>query len=270
MIYLYTSKLCVLSATRQPMDREGLQYWKLPVAMKTDSRQTSSILYTIPTNQNPTGTTMTDGRRRDLLNFCVKKRLPIIEDGAYHELCCDFQPPVPIKAMDKTGNVIYIGSASKTLAPGLRIGWLVATEPVAYRLGDVKMQTDYGASSISQWIFAEFLSSGLYSQYLKSLKRELQKRRDSALATLENCFKDIADWNTPSGGFYIWLTFKKRISMDSLFEKAARAGILLNPGDIYDFGHNNSLRLSYAYASCEEFKMAAEKLAGLVGALTFD
>ncbi len=123
---------------------------------------------------------------------------------------------------------------------------------------------DYGASSISQWIFAEFLESGLYSKYLSGLRCELLRRRDHALAVLDKYYHGLADWNTPAGGFYIWLTFKDNIQIERLFEKAAKAGILLNPGDMYDFEHNNSLRLSYAYTSCEEFETAAKKLADIV------
>lgn len=249
-----------------PMDREGMQYWKLSSMLKADRLQGSSILYTIPTNQNPTGITMPDGRRRDFMKFCVENRLPVIEDGAYHELCFDCPQPSLLKSMDRTGTVIYLGSASKTLAPGLRIGWLIAPEPVVQRLGDVKMQMDYGASSVSQWIFAEFLESGLYSRYLSGLKEELRQRRDHALSVLNRYFRETADWNIPAGGFYIWLTLKGGIRMDRLFYEAAKAGILLNPGDVYDFDHNNSLRLSYAYASCEEFERAAGRLAEIVEA----
>lgn len=250
-----------------PMDKEGMQYWKIAPLLKADRLQGSSLIYTIPTNQNPTGITMSNSRRKDLMQFCIDNRLPIIEDGAYHELCYDNQPPLLLKSIDKTGNVIYLGSASKTLAPGLRIGWIIAAEPIVQRLGDVKMQMDYGASSISQWVFAEFLESGLYYKYLSTLKYELQHRKSHAIAVLEKYYSDIANWNIPTGGFYIWLTFKDNIRIDQLFKKAAKANILLNPGDMYDFEHNNSLRLSYAYTSCDEFEYAAKILVEIVESL---
>ena len=249
-----------------PMDKEGLQFWKIPTTREY-SQQRPSILYTIPTNHNPTGITMPHQRREALIDFCIANRLPVIEDGAYQELCFDGCGPSPIKAMDRTGMVLYLGSASKALAPGLRIGWIIAAEPIVQRLGDVKMPMDYGASSISQWVFTEFLSSGLYDQYLSSLKEELRRRRDHALAILEQHFADLSDWNRPAGGFYIWLTIKKNINLEQLFQKAARAGILLNPGDIYDFDHNNSLRLSYAYTSCSEFEKAAKSLSQIIRSL---
>lgn len=247
-----------------PMDDKGMQFWKMEQQLRKNNQQNSSILYTIPTNHNPTGITMSENRRKDLIDFCTANRLPIIEDGAYQELYYEGNPPGTLKSMDKAGMVIYLGSASKSFAPGLRIGWLIAAEPIVQRLGDVKMQTDYGASSISQWAFAELLSSGMYQNHLNNLKAELLRRRDHALAVLSQHYKDFADWTVPKGGFYIWLTLKVATNMERLFEKAAKNKILLNPGDIYDFEHNNSLRLSYAYTSCEEFKNAAITLADII------
>ena len=293
-------------------------------------RGSGSVLYTIPTNHNPTGRTMSEARRRELIECCVANRLPIIEDGAYQDLYFGDRPPLPLKAMDETGMVIYLGSASKALAPGLRIGWIVAPEPIVHRMADVKMQMDYGASLLSQWVFARFLTNGMYDEYLAGLKRELRRRRDAALETLEELFGDStngsfseyddaavskfadltnnltndltgnspdaisedttssavtianarttssvattsgitapsgtcrAHWRVPDGGFYIWLTFNRPMPMNRLFAKAVEAGILLNPGDIYDFEGDNSLRLSYAYTTPEEFAAAARTLA---------
>jgi len=109
---------------------------------------------------------------------------------------------------------------------------------------------------LSQLVFAEFLNSGMYDRYLRDLKAELRKRRDNAIATLNKYFKNIATWNVPIGGFYIWLTFNDDVEVDDLFERAIDVGILLNPGDIYDFKHNRSLRLSFAYVDCVEFSQA--------------
>ena len=247
-----------------PMDTCGLQYQKRKPLLNSNKTSGTSILYTIPTNQNPTGITMPARHRAELIRFCADSKLPIIEDGTYHELCFEGEAPLPLKALDKTGSVLYLGSASKTLAPGLRIGWVIAPEPIVQRLGDVKMQMDYDASSISQWIFTEFLLSGAYREYLSELKEELRLRRDHALAVLKRHYQNIATWNVPKGGFYIWLTFKKPGITDHLFQKAVKEHILLNPGDLYDFQRNNSLRLSYAYTTCEEFECAALKLLRII------
>ncbi|MDQ0202412.1 aminotransferase-like domain-containing protein [Pectinatus haikarae] len=245
------------------MDKKGMKLWKIPPAAGNMKQENMSFLYTIPTNHNPTGITMTLDRRKDLMDFCVKKQIPIIEDAAYEELC--FEEAVPsLKAIDKNGIVIYLGTASKTLAPGLRVGWLIASEPIIQRLSDAKMQMDYGTSSLSQLVFSEFLTSGFYDKHLAALRKELLLRRDSALMILEKNFSDIASWYIPKGGFYIWLTFSKKISSEKLFFSAAKEKILLNPGNIYDFRPNNSLRISYSYLNCCEFAEAVQKLAIIV------
>lgn len=243
-----------------PMDNKGIEYWKI----STSGKLHSNILYTIPTNQNPTGITMTGKRRKELIAYCLENRLSIIEDGAYQELCYDGPEPKTLKAMDDNGMVIYLGTVSKTLAPGLRIGWVVAPKPIVQRLGDVKMQVDYGASSLSQWTLTEFLNSGMYDKYLEKLKNELKNRRDKALKSLEKYFSELASWNRPTGGFYIWLTFNKNIKIERLFEAAIKEKILLNPGDIYDFKENHSLRLSFAYVDSDEFDKAVHILSQIV------
>lgn len=249
-----------------PLDEQGLQYWRLPT--KNDAaRRNKSILYTIPTNHNPTGITMSRQRRRELVEFCTKWQLPIIEDDAYGPLYLGQDQPPSLKSFDQNGVVIYTGTASKSLAAGLRLGWVVAPESVVQRLGDVKMQMDYGASSLSQLIFQEFLTSGMYDAYCQDLRRDLLARRDNALAALDRYFTGIATWNKPMGGFYIWVTLQVKVPMDVLFRRAAREGLLLNPGDMYDFYPNRSLRISYSYASCDEFRDGVEKLAAIIRSL---
>ncbi len=247
-----------------PMDAEGMEYWRILPELKRSSPDTNCVVYTIPTNHNPTGICMSSKRRGEFLDFALKNRIPIIEDGAYEELCFDEQSFAPIKTLDKNGMVIYLGTASKTLSPGLRVGWLCAPEAVVRRLGDAKMQMDYGASSVSQYIFLEFLRSGMYDDYLQYLKKELKSRLENALRVLEKNFSATAIWTVPRGGFYIWLTFRKPVKMDMLFNEAIKAGILLNPGDIYDFKANNSIRLSYAYITKKEFADGALVLKGLL------
>lgn len=242
-----------------PMDEEGILHHRIP---GKDSR--TRILYTIPTNHNPTGITMSQRRRQALFEYCAGNRIPIIEDGAYEELYFDNQSPRPIKQMDQNGNVIYLGTVSKTLSPGLRIGWVIASEPIINRLGDVKMQIDYGASSASQWIMTEFLNTGMYEQHLEQIRAAMKNRCDHAVRVLRQYLGDQVSFRTPTGGFYIWLRFNKKILMQKLFEEAVKVGVLLNPGDIYDYAPTNALRISYSYLSCEEFEEAVKRLAGII------
>ena len=240
-----------------PMDREGIQYWQIGKIPR------ESLLYTIPTHQNPTGGVMSRERRQALFDFCTANRLPVIEDDAYRELWFTEEPPPPVKTLDRNGVILYLGTVSKTLAPGLRIGWLAGPESVVRRLGDVKMQVDYGASSLSQWAMTELFESGLYDAYLPRLRRALLERRDNALAALSSYFSGLARWDAPCGGFYIWLRFLRPVSMEKLFAAALAENILLNPGNVYDYSENHALRLSYAYAAPQELRRAVKTLAGL-------
>ena len=206
---------------------------------------------------------MSRERRESLLRFCRESRLPVIEDAAYSELWLEEEPPASLKSMDESGQVLLLGTVSKSLLPGLRIGWLVGPEPVVARLGDVKMQVDYGASSLSQWVLTEWLASGAYDRYLTGLRRELKKRRDNALAVLDEAFSNLADWDVPRGGFYIWVRFRREVSVERLFHDALEEKILLNPGSVYAGGASRGLRLSYAYEAPAVFRRAAKVLAEL-------
>ena len=241
-----------------PMDREGLLYWN--IADQTEN----ALLYTIPTFHNPTGTVMSEARRQELFRFCSNNRLPIIEDNAYGELWLEEPPPKPLKTMDRHGNILYLGTISKTLAPGLRIGWLVGPESVVERLGDVKMQVDYGASSISQWALAELFSGGQYDAYLSGLRQKLLRRRDLAVSLLNRHFNELARWDVPRGGFYIWLRLNGKVPVDQLFHRMLEERILINPGNVYDFAKSQAIRLSYAYADENDLESGIEKLAGAV------
>ncbi len=249
-----------VSFTGISMDADGI---RLNEILKNIDRNTS-FLYTIPTFHNPTGILMPQYRRDKLLDLCTKERIPIIEDDAYRELWLDEMPPYPIKAKDENGIVLYMGTTSKSIAAGMRIGWVAAPETVVERLGDVKMQTDYGASSISQYVTAEWIESGFYEIYLKELRKKLKIRREIALNVLEKYFFDIACWNIPKGGFYIWLKLRNKIDMKKLFYKCCKNGILINPGYIYDFTKNYNIRISYSYASLYDLKFGLKKLSQII------
>lgn len=250
-----------------PMDDRGL----IPAMLNRKKiTKGTALLYTIPTYHNPTGTVMTEDRRKELLDWCTNNRLPLIEDDAYRELWLDEAPPLPLKARDRSGTVLYTGTVSKTLAAGLRLGWLAGPESVVERLGDVKMQTDYGTSSLSQWALTEWIQSGLYDEHLAILRKRLKERRDFVLGILERCFKDIATWNVPSGGFYVWLKLPNGIATERLFHLALGEKILINPGSLYDFSKNPYIRISYAFSSPDELDKGLSRLAELVREMQAD
>ncbi|MED4783982.1 PLP-dependent aminotransferase family protein [Brevibacillus choshinensis] len=262
--YLYSLPLFQTSGMRLvgvAMDEEGIR----PDALARQKQvHNGALLYTIPSYHNPTGILMTEQRREQVMAACAQERLPILEDDVYGELWFDQPGPLPLKSRDQNGQVLYLGSLSKTLSPGLRIGWIVGPEPVIERLADVKMQSDYGASSLSQWVAAEWLSTGKYEQHMIGIRQALRERRDHVVTLLTRWFTDLAEWEVPSGGFYIWLKLRQAVSMRTLFTKALAAGILLNPGYVYDQSDSHHLRLSYAYADEEQLDRALSVLAGLL------
>ncbi|MFT9848921.1 aminotransferase-like domain-containing protein [Aneurinibacillus sp. REN35] len=247
-------------------DMEALPCAKdIPALIAHSKRKTAaSLLYTIPSFHNPTGRVLGEEARKCLLDVCGQERLPIVEDDVYGELWLDKRPPAPLKAHDKHGLVLYMGSLSKTLSPGLRIGWLIGPEPVIQRLADIKMQTDYGSSSLSQWTAREWLASGLYTEHVAQIRQKLRERREVAVEMLSTYMSGLAEWHVPAGGFYIWLRLLPELSLSALFDEALSHGILLNPGTIYHPDARSYLRLSYAYASSEEMEEGIRRLALLV------
>lgn len=242
-----------------PMDEEGIKAGLISSYRKQYGGQ---LLYTIPSFHNPTGTVMSEQRRKEIIILSNKEQLPIIEDDAYGDLWFEEKQPQPLKAMDQDGNILYLGTFSKTVSPGLRIGWLAGPEPVIERLADIKMQTDYGSSGLSQWAAAEWLSRGYYEEHLTRVRMVLKQRRDAAIHFLKRYAGDIATWRIPAGGFYIWVTFHNTLPVSRFFHEMLKQQVLVNPGSIYDGENRNSIRLSYSYASLADLetgiKAAAE------------
>ena len=250
-----------INLTGVDMDNKGINLEHL---IRKASLKKPELLYTIPNYHNPSGILMTTDRRNDLLDLSVKERLPIIEDDVYGELWYDAPPPNPIKALDRNGTVLYIGSVSKTLSAGLRIGWIVGNENVINRLADIKMQTDYGSSNIAQWLCYEFFRNGAYEKFSAELRTRLKKKRDLVLQLLSEHLCEIATWNVPSGGLYIWVKLNSEFSPYKLFEKCYDIGIVLNTGSLYDESNKNALRISFAYATEDELRIGIGKLAELL------
>lgn len=203
-------------------------------------------------------------RRKNLIDMCGTERLPIIEDDVYREIWFDEQPPPPLKAFDKNGLVLYVNGISKNLSPGLRIGWIVGPEQVIGRLADIKMQSDYGSSSLSQCVAAELFASGLYHEHNDALREVIKMRRDTALTVLSDYFTGIATWNTPAGGYFIWLKLNAGISMYELFVKALKRKVLIYPGDLYEFHSDRFIRISYSNTSPREIEYGIKVLSELV------
>lgn len=229
-----------------------LQSADIPNSPLASPKHKRAIVYTIPTLNNPTGTVWSLAERKQFYAHCASIQLPIIEDDVYHELLFDTSLPA-LKSMDTANQIIYLGSVSKTLSPGLRIGWIIASPAVIKRLADVKMQMDYGSSAISQEIVAYWLTSGLYEQHVENLRHILQQRAHLIESHLQP-FHEIASWQPAQGGFYIWLKFNEPLVTTTFFQQLLKRHVLINPGYIYMPHDTYHIRFSYAYANEEELK----------------
>ncbi|ORN56212.1 aspartate aminotransferase, partial [Staphylococcus aureus] len=208
---------------------------------------------------NPTGRSLTNEQKKNIITYSERHNIPIIEDDIFRDIF--FSDPTPsIKTYDKLGKVIHISSFSKTIAPAIRIGWIVASEKIIEQLADVRMQIDYGSSILSQMVVYEMLKNKSYDKHLVKLRYVLKDKRDFMLNILNNLFKDIAHWEVPSGGYFVWLVFKIDIDIKYLFyELLSKEKILINPGYIYG-SKEKSIRLSFAFESNENIKHALYKI----------
>ncbi|MCE3022777.1 PLP-dependent aminotransferase family protein [Staphylococcus pasteuri] len=217
-------------------------------------------IYIEPTFNNPTGQSLTLNIRRQIINYSRMHNIPIIEDDIYRDIWFEKKPLKSMKSFDTNGKVVYVSSFSKSVAPALRIGWIIAPELVIEQLADIRMQIDYGSSILSQMVIYEMLAEGDYDQHTRNIREQLRLKRDDMLSVLEQHFSKIATWNIPNGGFFIWLIFHNDINVKRLFiELASKEHILINPGFIY-VSDENAIRLSFAYESKENIEYALKKI----------
>lgn len=227
-----------------PADENGISIANLE---KTHSQTNASILYSIPNFNNPTGILMSEERKKRLYQFCQNRKLPVIEDDTYRELYFTERKPIPLKSYDTNELILLVGSCSKVLFPGFRLGWIVGTKPVIDRLADIKTQIDLGTNTLSQRLMNFLVESTYYSQHLEHIRGCLRERRDFVLDILNRNFHGLCSWSIPKGGVYIWLSINPNISVSKLFQRCLKNKVLFCPGDIYSSHANNSIRISYSY-----------------------
>ncbi|RFA34169.1 aspartate aminotransferase [Virgibacillus dokdonensis] len=234
---------------------------------KARSDYKNSIFYCIPTLHNPTQNTYTKSEKQKIINQCQKNGVPIVEDDIYGDLWFNSERPLPMKALNNSDNVLYLGSLSKTVSPGLRIGWIVADKNVIRHLSDLKMQNDYGASSISQHIARIWLSD-YHDSHINDLKKKLIYKRELFLNSLKKYLSDYGEWNKPEGSFYIWFKLHISIDLKTLFNEAIKENILIQPGEIYDNRASNYIRFSYSYINENQIDESIKRLKDIISRIS--
>jgi 2-aminoadipate transaminase len=224
-----------------------------------------AFLYTIPTFQNPTGVTLSEKRRRRLAELAAARSLQILEDDPYGLVRFDGEPLPTLFELEGGTNVIYSSSFSKTIAPGLRVGYVLVPEAMAARLEDIVASTYITPALVGQATVLEFLRRGLLAPNLERVRELLRARRDAMLEALERDLAGRARWSQPQGGYFLWLELPDNTDATELLRRASAAGVTFVPGP--DFGGEpNSARLAFSFASPVEIDEGVSRLAALVPA----
>ncbi|SMF20529.1 aminotransferase-like domain-containing protein [Pseudogulbenkiania subflava] len=230
----------------------------------------AKLAYLIPTFQNPSGACYSVETRQALARVLDEAHLPVIEDDPYRALSYDGDAPAPLVTHLKSAPWIYCGSFSKTLAPGLRIGYLIASKELMPHLLKLKQAVDLHSNRLGQWFIAQWLKSGDYPAHLNRLQQNYKVGRDAMQAALERHFSDLADWQVPQGGLFFWLTLKnKRDTRTFLKPALEQHNVAFMPGEAFyadpdtGIGH---LRLNFSHATPERIEEGIARLAGLIRA----
>jgi 2-aminoadipate transaminase len=252
-----------VNAVGIPLDHEGMRMDALAAAL-ADLRQRGiapKYIYTIPTVQNPTGTIMPESRRAELLKLSQQYGVPIFEDDCYADLIWDGRRPPAIHAMDRAGGVIHIGSFSKSIAPALRVGFIVAPWQMLSRM--LALKTDAGSGALEQMVLAEFCAPH-FSSHVPKLTRGLRAKLDTLMEALNEQFGTAAEFDDPRGGIFLWVKLPDQVDALKLYQAALAAGVAINPGPEWctDKAHAGSrLRLCFASPSHQQIREGVAVLA---------
>jgi 2-aminoadipate transaminase len=242
-------------------DDEGVIVEDL-VAKAKDAR----FVYLLPNFQNPTGRTMSEARRAAVSAAAAKAGLPIVEDNPYGELWFDEAPPLPLTARNPEG-CIYLGSFSKVLAPGLRLGFLVAPKAVFPKLLQAKQAADLHTPSFNQRMVSEVMKDGFLGRHVPTIRSLYKSQRDAMLAALGREMKGLGvEFNKPAGGMFLWVRLPQGMDAVALLPKAVERGVAFVPGMPFYAGAGDprTLRLSFVTASVDEIDTAITALAEAV------
>jgi len=250
-------------------DEEGVD-----IADLASKSEDARLLYVLPNFQNPTGRSMSEARRAALSAYAVTSGLPIMEDNPYGDLWFDHAPPAPLTARNPEGG-IYLGSFSKVLAPGLRMGFLVAPKAVYPKLLQAKQAADLHSPGFNQRLIFEVMQGGFLDRHVPTIRSLYKAQRDAMLQALAKHFPDAATqpdqsltWNTPAGGMFLWARLPVGMNAVDLLPHAVDKGVAFVPGAPFyaDHGDPRTMRLSFVTPSVEEIHRGVAALAEAIHA----
>ena len=224
------------------------------------------FLYVLPNFQNPTGRTMSEAHRAALSQLAAELGLPIVEDNPYGDLWFDAPPPLPLTARNPAG-CVYLGSFSKVLAPGLRLGFMVAPPALMPKLLQAKQAADLHSPGFNQRMIAEVMQGGFLDRHVPTIRALYKSQRDAMLAALTREMKGVdITWNKPVGGMFLWARLPEGMSAVDLLPKAVNKGVAFVPGAAFyaDNADPRTLRLSFVTASVDQINAGIATLAAAI------
>jgi len=256
----YQARYCTV-----PMDEEGMI---VELAEEQIKKCRPKFIYVVPNFQNPSGITMSLRRRETLVELAQKYQLPIIDDNPYGELRYSGQPVPSLKALG--GNaVISLGTFSKIISPGIRVGWVAACPEVSNIIEKVKQAVDLHSTTFTQYVVYEYIIAGHLDQHIELIKKAYRKRRDVMLAAMEAEFPEGITFTRPEGGLFLWVTVPEGISTTVIFDKAIEAKVAFVPGkSFYPYEDNDqNMRINFCHPSEDNIKEGIKRLASTLRSL---
>ncbi|WP_051753182.1 PLP-dependent aminotransferase family protein [Streptosporangium amethystogenes] len=249
------------------MDSEGIVPESLAqtiYALKSAGNRIK-FLYTIPTFQNPAGVTLNAARRQQVLEICQRADVLIVEDNPYGMLGFDGEPMRTLRA-DNAEGVVYLGSFSKTLAPGFRVGWALAPHAVREKLVLAMESAVLSHSSFTQLAVGQYLATQPWREQIKTFRELYRERRDTMLTSLEALMPAGVTWTRPAGGFFVWATLPEGLDSKALLPRAVSERVAFVPGTGFfaDGGGARNMRLSYCYPEPDRIREGVRRLAGVI------
>jgi len=233
-----------------PMDEQGVRVDLMEDLLRTVHPK---LIYTIPSFQNPTGVCLSGARRRQLVALAERYNVPILEDEFVGDLRYEGHAQPALKALDPGGYVIYMGTFSKMLMPGLRVGYLVTNGPVYDRLLAWKRITDLATSNLIQRALEAYITVGRYEAHLHRARRTYRMRRDAMIAALRHYLPPESSWSTPQGGLFLWLRLPEGLSIKELYPVALEEKVDFAPGSLFypDEKSYDHIRLNFVVQNPE-------------------
>ncbi len=254
-----------------PTDEDGMMTSKLEACLRAGPK----FIYALPNFQNPTGSTLAYDRRLKLIELAENYGVPIVEDDPYGQLRFEGENLPAIEVLDSqtrsqedcySGNVIYLSTFSKTLAPGIRLAWVIAPPPVITQLIHAKQGTDLHTSTFNQMVAYEVAKDGFLYEHAKLIRKTYKERRDVMLDTLSEYMPEGVSWTHPKGGLFLWVTLPDCLNCQDLFKDAVAEKVAFVPGDSFfaEGGGFNTMRLNFSNACPEKINEGIFRLSNVL------